>query len=113
MRPVGAVRVNAELGQRIDHPLFERMDEAADVFAALFEVEHDVADALAGAVIGIAPAAAGIEHRQAERVDELGRVGAGARGEQRRVLEQPDAARALRLRGSRRRAAPSTASASS
>ena len=35
------------------------MDEAADVAAAPIEVEHQITDALAGTVVGVAPAAAG------------------------------------------------------
>ena len=69
---LSAVRINAELRQRVDHPLFERVNEAADVLSALLEVEHDVTDALPGAVIGIASAAARIEHRKVQRVGELG-----------------------------------------
>ena len=80
--PVGAVRADAELGQGVDHPAFERMDEAADVLSAFFEVEHHIADALARAVIGVAAAATGFVDREAERIEELGRVGAGAGGEQ-------------------------------
>ena len=57
----------------------------------LLEVEHHIADALARAVIGVAPAAPGLVDREAERVDQLGRVGAGAGGEQGRMFEQPDA----------------------
>ena len=64
MRPGRAVRGDAELGERVDHPAFERMDEAADVLPALFEVEHHIADALAGAVIGVAAAAAGLVDRE-------------------------------------------------
>ena len=67
------------------------MDEAADVLPALFEVEHHIADALAGAVIGVAAAAAASKTGKSERIDQLGRVGAGPGGEQRRMLEQPDA----------------------
>ena len=57
----------------------------------LLEVEHQIADALARAVIGVAAAAAGLVDREAERIEQLGRVGAGAGGEQGRMLEQPDA----------------------
>ena len=67
------------------------MDQPADVAAAAFEVEHQIADPLAGAVIGVAAAAAGLVDREAGRIEQLGRVGAGAGGEQGRMLEQPDA----------------------
>ena len=59
-----APRLDAEVGERGDHPAFEAMDEAANVAPALLEVEHEVADPLAGAVIGVAPAAPGLVHRE-------------------------------------------------
>ena len=112
MRPGGAVRGNAELGERVDHPAFERMDEAADVLPALFEVEHHIADPLAGPVIGVAAAAAGLVHREILRVEQLGGIGAGAGGEQGRVLEQPDAFARGARRGSRAARSSMNASAS-
>ena len=78
------------------------MDEAADITAAPFKIEHHIADALAGAVIGVATSAAGLEYRKALRIGELGRVRAGAGGEQWRMLEQPDAFAACRERMARR-----------
>ena len=86
-----AVRRNAEFREGIDHPAFERMDEAADVLPALLEVEHDVADPLTGAVIGVAATAPRIEDRKLLGVHELRRVCAGTGSEQRGMLEQPDA----------------------
>ena len=59
--------------------------------AALLKVEHDVADALAGAVIGVPAAASRRRRRETRLVEQFGGVGAGAGGEQRRVFEQPDA----------------------
>ena len=55
---VRAVRRNAELAERADHPAFEPMDEAADVPPALVEVEHHINDPLARPVIGVTPAPA-------------------------------------------------------
>src|SRR6185437_7164205 len=46
------MRLDAQAGERIDHPAFERIDEAADISPALVEVEHHINDPLAGAVIG-------------------------------------------------------------
>src|SRR5205823_10201465 len=60
---LGAVRGDPELGERVDHPAFERMDETAYVSAAPVEVEHHVADALAGPMIGVAAAPAGLVDR--------------------------------------------------
>ena len=95
MRPRLAPCRDAELAERCDHPAFERMDETADVAAAPFEVEHQVADPLAGAMIGVAAAAACLVDREAQRIEQLGGVGAGAGSEQGRMLEQPDAFRSL------------------
>src|SRR5829696_3780350 len=66
------------------------MDEAADVLASLFEVEDDIAHALARPVIGIAPAAARFEHREIGGVEQLCGIRARASREKRRMLEQPD-----------------------
>ena len=91
MRPSARCALTPNGAKAVDHPLLERMNEAADVLSALVEVEHDIADPLPRPVVGVTAAAAGLEHRKAERIDELGRVGAGPGGEQRRVLEQPHA----------------------
>ena len=82
--------LDAEPGEGADHPLLEPVDVAAQVAAAPLEVEQNVGHPLAGPMIGEATAAAGLEHREAVRIEELGRVGAGAGGIKRRVLEQPD-----------------------
>src|SRR3546814_17547732 len=47
---------NAQRDKRVDDPAFERMDIGAHVAPAPCQVELDIADALAGAMIGIAPA---------------------------------------------------------
>src|SRR5688572_8260311 len=88
--PGRAAGDDAELGERADHPSFEGMDESPHVPAPALEVELDVDHALARAVIGVSPAAAGGVDRQALRVEQLGRVGAGAGGVEGRMLEQPD-----------------------
>ena len=88
--PRFAARGDPEVGERGDHQPLERMDEAANVLAALFQVEDEITDALARAVIGVAPAATRVMDREAERVEQFRRVGAGARGEQGRMFEQPD-----------------------
>ena len=64
MRPSGAVGADPKLSERVDHPAFERVDEAADVLATPFEVEHHITDPLAGAVIGVPAAAAGFVDRE-------------------------------------------------
>src|SRR5258705_7516435 len=86
-----AVRIYAKATQSVDHPLFEGMNEAANVFSAPFEVEHHIADALPRPVIGVTPAAACFEHRKIQRVHQFRRISAGAGGEQGRMFEQPHA----------------------
>ena len=54
------------------------------------QVEHHIGDPLAGAVIGILPAAPGMVHRKAGGNDEIGIPGAGAGRIERGVLEEPD-----------------------
>src|SRR3954464_15612969 len=73
-----------QLGKGIDQPVFQRMDKLPDVAPALFEVELDIADALSGAMIGIAPAATGSVNREAS-VEQLVRRRAGAGGIERRM----------------------------
>src|SRR5690606_16563655 len=82
--------MDAETGERCDDPGFEMGDEAADVADAAVEVEHDIGNALAGAVIRVLAAAAGAEDGEALRVEEVARVGARPGGVERRVLHQPD-----------------------
>src|SRR5262245_46838578 len=55
---LAAFTVDAEGCERADDPFLERDNEAAHVTAATLEIEHQVDDALARAVIGELPAAA-------------------------------------------------------
>ncbi len=73
----------------LDDPFLDRGDEAAHVRRAALEIEHDIADPLAGTVIGELPAAADHMHRKT-RLDQLLRPRGCAGGVKRRVLEQPD-----------------------
>ena len=95
---------HVEGGERADDPFLDRGDEAAHVRRAALEIEHDIADALAGTVIGELPAAAGGVHGKA-RLDQLLRPGGGAGRVEGRVLDQPNqfARLAARNRGSARR----------
>src|SRR6516164_720694 len=87
---VAPLALYAETRERADDPLFEPMDMTAYIRSASGEIEHDIGDALPGPVIGVAAAAAGPVHRQASRVEQILVAGAGPRGVERRVLEQPD-----------------------
>jgi hypothetical protein len=71
------------------NPFFDGGDEAAHVRRAALEIEHDIADPLAGAVIGELAAAAGAMDRES-RFDQLLRLRRGAGGVKRRMLEEPD-----------------------
>src|SRR5262249_16233870 len=82
-------RRNSDIGECIDDPVLKALNIAPDIPPAPVEIELDIADALAGAVIGIAPAASAAMHREA-RVEQLVRLRAGACGIERRMLEQPD-----------------------
>lgn len=88
--PVDGTGGDPEAGEGGDHPFFQPVDKAAHVAAAAIEVELDIADALPRPVIRIAPAASGPVHRKAGD-EQLGRVGTGARGIERRMFDQPDA----------------------
>src|SRR4051794_23932477 len=56
--------LDVEAREAADQPFLERRDEGTHVRAAPLQVEHDIGNALAGAVIGELPAAAGAEHRE-------------------------------------------------
>ena len=81
---------DAELRQRRDDPGLQGGDEGAHVAAALAQVEHDIGHPLAGPVIGVLPAAAALEHREASRLQQVGGLGRDAGGVERRMLQQPD-----------------------
>ena len=60
------------------------------IAAARLEIEHGIGDALARPVIGPLPAAPGAVDRQQGGVGQIGILGAGSGGIERRVLQQPD-----------------------
>jgi hypothetical protein len=97
VRALERAPVDVVLGERGDQRLLERADVAAQVAAASGEVEDRVADELARAVVGRAPAAADLDDLDAAALVLLGRqrqllVADGARAERdhRLVLEQHD-----------------------
>ena len=91
---VAPFAADIEGGQRIDDPLLDGGDEAADVRRAALEVEHDIADPLAGAVIGELAAASGHVDWKS-RLDQFGRPCRRAGGVEGGVLEEPDQFRRL------------------
>src|SRR6185312_1267999 len=87
--------LDVEEREGADEPFLEPLDIAPEVGAAALQVQHDVADALPGSMIGILPAPARAVHWEEPGVHQVGRLGAGAGGVERRVLEQPDQLRRL------------------
>ena len=86
---------HAEAVEGADQPFLQPVHVAAHVArrhraVRAGEVQHDVGHALAGAVIGPLPAAAGGEGGEAAGVGQLLGPGRGAGGVERRVLDQPD-----------------------
>ena len=86
---VAPLAAHVEGGQRADDPFLDGGDEAAHVRRAALEIEHDIADPLAGTVIGeLAAAARGVDRKA--RLDQLLRLRRGAGGVERRMLDEPD-----------------------
>ena len=81
--------LDAELSERGDEPVFQRVHESAHVAAAAPKIEHHISHALARTMIGEAAAAAGAKHWEPRRLDQLFRRGAGSGGVEGRMLEQP------------------------
>ena len=95
MRPSRRSPRTPKRSRRADQPFLEPVHEAAHVArrhraVRAGEVQHDIGHALAGAVIGPLPAAAGREGGKATGVGQLLGAGGGAGGVERRVLHQPD-----------------------
>ena len=105
--PRRAMGGNAEFGQCVRSSSLRGNGRSGGCRARAFRGRGPVADPLARPMIGVAAAAAGLEHREAQRVEQFGRVGAGPGGEQGADVRAARSARARCPRGRRRRAAPS------
>ena len=104
-----AVGIDAERRERVDHDALEVVRVAPQVLAVVAQVEDRVADELAGAVPGRAPAAIGAQHLPAERAVgglAAGKLGVGVGGaaerQRRRVLAEHDRVGHGALRARRR-----------
>ena len=85
-----ALAADIEAGQGRDDPFLEVADIGADIRPVpALQVEHDIADPLAGAVIGVLAAPAGPVDREAVGGQEIGRLGAGARRIEGGMLQEP------------------------
>ncbi len=82
--------VYAQFAERHRDPGLQRADQQAHVLPPPVQVEHDVDDALARAVPGVATAAPDPNDRQVSGVAQFVRFGAGPGGQHRFVFEQPD-----------------------
>src|SRR5690606_17779469 len=87
---VAPLAADVEGGKRVDDEVLERGDEGAHVLAPPLEVEHEVGHTLAGAVIGVFAAAAGLVDGEALVLDQVLAARAGAGRVEGRVLDQPD-----------------------
>jgi len=87
--PFGAPRFDTEVGQRIDDPAFDGMNKSAHIARTFAKIEHEVADPLPGAVVGVPSAAPGLDHLETG-IEQFCGGGAGARRVDRRMLQQPD-----------------------
>ncbi len=96
-----ALAMDIECGERVDDPFLDGGDETAHIRRAPLQIEHHVADALAGAVIGELAAAAGAVDRKT-RLDQLLRPGGRAGRVKGRVLQQPNQLARLAARNRRR-----------
>jgi len=81
--------VHPKFCQRRYHPVFQCMDKAPHIRTAIPQVEYDIAHPLSGPVIGMAPPASGLVDGKC-LAEQFGRIGAGARGIERRMFQQPD-----------------------
>ncbi len=94
--PVDAPGRDAEVGERADEDLLELAhvsDDVADPGAGSGDGDDRVADQLAGPVVGDVAAPVGLHQPRADRGrgdEHVGRVGAGAEGEDVVVLEQQE-----------------------
>ena len=82
--------LHAQLRQGIDDQPFQRRNVGAHVAEAATDVEHDIADALSGTMIGVLAAATGAVDGKASPIQEIAVSGAGAGRVERGVLQQPD-----------------------
>src|SRR5690606_37215686 len=77
---------HVEAIENVDDPVFEEGDEGPDVAEATAHVEHDVDNALAGAMVGILAATPSRVDGKARWLEQVLRIGAGASRVERGVL---------------------------
>jgi hypothetical protein len=85
-----ACRRDSVAGQQVDHRLFDAIDQAAHRKFAPAQVEQQVGDDLAGAVIGDLAAAIDLHHRDADVLEQMLRLARQALREYRRMFAEPE-----------------------
>src|SRR5690625_5079755 len=86
--PLAPLPLDPEARKRPDDPFLQTVDIEAQVGPARLEIELDIDDALARAVVGIFAAAPSLIDRKTLR-QQISRARAGPRGVERRMLKQP------------------------
>src|SRR5690242_21704219 len=84
---VSPFAAHLEARERPDDPPLELVHIAAHILSAPAQVQHNIGDALAGPVIGIAAATPGTINRQAPWLEQLLLTRAGPGCVKRRMLE--------------------------
>jgi len=87
--PGSAPGIDVEIGECVDHPPLDRVDKSAHVTRPGPEIEHKIAYALTGAMVGVAPAAASLDHFKTRIQQFAGRCTCPG-GVYGRVLQKPD-----------------------
>lgn len=85
-QPLG---VHAVIGQQVDYGLLHAIDQRLHREAAALEVEQQVADDLAGAVVGDLPATVDLDDGHADVPEQVFRLAGKALREHRRMLAEP------------------------
>ena len=78
---------DAEGGEQIDHRLLQEMDHALDPNPAAAQIEQDIGDELARAVIGHLTAAIHLDDRDIAGIEQMLKAPGLPQGEDRRVLQ--------------------------
>src|SRR5690349_6752222 len=96
-RILAALGLDAERGAIRDHGALEGGHEVTHAEAGAADVDEWIDDELAGAMVGHLPAAIDLHHRDVAGREHVARVAVQPLREHRRMLEQPDLVRRVRV----------------
>ena len=82
--------VHAQCSQCRDQPGFQVTHKGPDIGVAPLQIEHDIGNPLAGAMIGILAATSRAVDWKARRIEQVGVAGGGSCRIQGRMFQQPD-----------------------